>query len=91
MIIYLIGVHPFIESSQNIIHIYNEFVILFSFVAILSLNLYQTNQSTTEFIGIIILILILISLIYTRISIVPDIYQDICNMLKKKKDAPNGK
>ena len=89
MLIYIIATRSFTSAFYTRIHIYNELAILACFGGIFVINLFKVNPNTTETLGIVFLVIILISLVATWVMIIPgiikDLYKTFSNMCKKQK------
>jgi len=77
MIIYLIIVRPFDNFMTNIMHIYNEFLILFAFLSVLVSNSISIRADIEEVLGLITIIAIFISLLITWGLFLPKIVSNV--------------
>ena len=65
MLIYLIVNRPFLYTSINLLNIYNEFTLQFTFAVIIFMNLIDTNSDIQEIFGWIIIFMVFGSLLIT--------------------------
>eukprot|EP00826_Nyctotherus_ovalis_P016095 TRINITY_DN14636_c0_g2_i3.p1 TRINITY_DN14636_c0_g2~~TRINITY_DN14636_c0_g2_i3.p1 ORF type:complete len:124 (-),score=9.38 TRINITY_DN14636_c0_g2_i3:103-474(-) len=66
-------------------HIYNECVILISFLLILIINLVSIGNDMTEAFGLFIIGLIFVSLIITWITLIPGMIKDVIELITNKE------
>lgn len=88
MLIYLLATRPFETVVDNVMHICNELLLLLVFVAIAVLNLIHTTADNEELCGIVILVGILLSLIFTWGVFIAKLLKDL---LCKKQANPGEK
>ena len=95
MIAYLIILRPFDNFITNVIHIYNEFLILFAFLSVLVSNSISVRADTEELLGLITIIAIFISLLITWRVFLPKIVSSVLAIVtgapKKKKEEAESK
>lgn len=85
MLGYLAGVRPFNTDKFNFMHVYNECVILASFLLIFIINLASVGNDMTEAIGLLIIGLIFVSLIITWITLIPGMVKDVIELVTSKE------
>jgi hypothetical protein len=95
MLGYLIIIRPFVDLLTNLMHIFNELVLLFSFVTIFVLDSVNAKADTEETWGLIILITVFISLLSCWGMFLPTtvagVLAAVSNALKKDDSKAKGK
>jgi len=70
-------IRPFEEILNNVINIYNEFVIWFCFSSVTFMNYYEVRDSTARVWGWVMIVLIMISLIFTWYQTIVPIFKSL--------------
>ena len=91
MILYFLIVNPFDGILFNILYIFNELILLISFVTILIINEITIEESVMDSIGIFLISLILISLGVVWGLLVRSIYNDFINYKQRAKSFLESK
>ena len=86
MMMYLIITRPFKSKYGNIIHIYNELIVIVPFVFVIIWNLYEFSNTTISIFEWILVALILISLIAVCLISFPGILKEFYAMFRKLFD-----
>ncbi len=71
MLIYLVTVNPFEENMSNLINIYNEGVLVLTFISVLIMNVADFSEFVVRVWGWILIVLILLSLLTTWLITIP--------------------
>jgi hypothetical protein len=86
-------VQPFDDWLNNMINVYNELVIIITFISVLMMNTMNLPEQITNLWGWILVILILLPLLSVWIITIPGIISMLCKCfkaLKSPKKAPKN-
>ena len=82
---------PFSKTFDNQINIYNEAVIIVTFISILIMNTYDFLEYTREIWGWVLIVSIAFSLLATWVEVIPgvvkELWIDIKKLFKKPKKS----
>lgn len=90
MLLYLTLIRPFKDFVSNLMHIYNESLLLFVFATLLILNSASVTADTEETCGVVILVFIFISLFFSWTVFLLKLVKDLFGK-KKANPAVEGK
>lgn len=86
-------IKPFKSRTENLANIYNEAVVLITFISVLILNLKEFPEVAMNVVGWVAIVLILVSLCYLWLTTLPQIAKEIRSTIrsKRKKKAEQKK
>ena len=73
---------PFKEYSTNFLNLYNEFVLIVTFLCIAVINIFNTNENSSNYIGWMVIALLLLSLGITWILLIPSVVKGVYQQIK---------
>lgn len=85
MFVYLIVVRPFNSLVNNVVNLYNEFILLFTFGSVLAFNIFSFDSNQLSICGWVILVFILLSLVLTWVLLIISVFNGILKGPKKEK------
>lgn len=82
-------------AIANVIHVYNELLLLFVFITVLILNSVEASAENEELWGLVIIVAIILSLLFTWGIFLPRImkgaYKTVSQVFKKEVRRETGK